>query len=144
MFKVPPSLCTGILYKAKCLTQHALSCVFLIKLHANRSSLSNARGMRGVSYQINSHKWEKSETEIYLMTMDRILMQKLISFLQQKLCSFGYTSMYELLHFLNFRHGLMVHINAYFACFMNRHIIFEDLYLCCIFSFWNIYHYIYF
>jgi hypothetical protein len=35
--------------------------------------------------------------------------------------------MYELLHFLNFRHGLMVHINAYFACFINKHNIFEDL-----------------
>jgi hypothetical protein len=35
----------------------------------------------------------------------------------------------ELLDFLNFTHGLMLHINAYFACFMNNH-IFEDLYLC--------------
>jgi hypothetical protein len=29
--------------------------------------------------------------------------------------------MYELLLFLNCRHGLMVHINTYFACFMNKH-----------------------
>jgi hypothetical protein len=39
--------------------------------------------------------------------------------------------MYELLDFLNFRRGLMAHINAYFACFMNKHNILEDLYLCC-------------
>jgi hypothetical protein len=47
--------------------------------------------------------------------------------------------MYALLHFLNFRHGLIVHIKAHFARFMNKRNIFEDLYLCRIFSFENIY-----
>jgi hypothetical protein len=42
---------------------------------------------------------------------------------------------YESLHFLNFRHGLTVHISAYFASCMNKHYILEDLYLCRIFSF---------
>jgi hypothetical protein len=58
-------------------------------------------------------------------------MQMHISCLQKKLCLFGY--MYELLHFLNFTHGLMVHVNAYFVCFMDKHNIFEDLYLCRMF-----------
>jgi hypothetical protein len=40
--------------------------------------------------------------------------------------------MYELLHSLNFSQGLMVHINAHFAFFMEKHNIYEDLYLCCI------------
>jgi hypothetical protein len=53
-------------------------------------------------------------------------MQMRISFLQPESISFGY--MYELLHFLNFGHGLMLHMNAYFACFMNKHHIFEDIY----------------
>jgi hypothetical protein len=62
-------------------------------------------------------------------------MQMHISFLQRKSMLLGYTRTHELLHFLNFRHGLMEHINAYFACLINEHNIFEDLYLCCTFSF---------
>jgi hypothetical protein len=46
--------------------------------------------------------------------------------------------MYELVHFLNSRLVLMVHMNAYFACFMNNYNILEDLYLCCMFSFYGI------
>jgi branched-subunit amino acid ABC-type transport system permease component len=57
-------------------------------------------------------------------------MQMHISFLQPE--SMLVWIIYELLHSLNFGHGLMVHINAYFACFMNKHHIFEDLYLYCI------------
>jgi hypothetical protein len=52
----------------------------------------------------------------YIIIRDRILMQMHI-------------------YFLNYGHGLMVHISAYFACFTNKHNIFEDLYLFCIFSF---------
>jgi hypothetical protein len=34
---------------------------------------------------------------------------------------YAHLDMYELLHLLNSRHGLMVYINAYFASFMNKH-----------------------
>jgi hypothetical protein len=53
--------------------------------------------------------------------------------------------MYELLHFLNFRHGLTVHINVYFASFMNKHNIFEYIYLYCIrfFKYLSLYIYIF-
>jgi uncharacterized membrane protein len=37
----------------------------------------------------------------------------------------------------------MLHINAYFVGFMNKNNIVEGPYLCCIFSFWNVYHYAY-
>jgi hypothetical protein len=45
---------------------------------------------------------------------------------------FGY--MFELLRFLNFRHGSIVHINTYiFACFMNTHIFRRSLFMLHIF-----------
>jgi hypothetical protein len=73
---------------------------------------------------------------LVLISRDQILMKMRMFFsCNQKVCSCGYTSMYELLNFLNFRHGLMIHKNAYFACFMNKHNIFEGIYFCCIFYF---------
>jgi hypothetical protein len=52
--------------------------------------------------------------------------------------------MYELLQFLNFRHGLMLNINAYFACIMNKHSIFKDLYVAHFFFVIMFHHHIFF
>jgi hypothetical protein len=67
-----------------------------------------------------------------VMTRDQIIMQMHISFLQPK--SMPIWIYVRITSFLKSQTRFYVHIK-YFACFMKKHNIFEDLYLCCIFSF---------
>jgi hypothetical protein len=67
-------------------------------------------------------------TNAFVIYKDQILMQMHISFLQPKSMLIW---IYVWINFLNFRHGLMVHmrINAYFACFWIS-VIFSKISIC--------------
>jgi hypothetical protein len=78
----------------------------------------------------------------WLISRDRILMRMHIYFLQPNPLLVTQHNMYELLHLLNFRHGLMMHINAYFACFMNN-IIFSKIYIYAVYFLFKMFIIIY-
>jgi hypothetical protein len=105
-----------------------------LSIHSSTTIYSIIWLLKGFSAQATETQptlWRS--TVCHIITKHRILMRMHISFLQPKrMLIWLYV---WITSFLNFRHDLMVHINAYFACFMNKRNICEDLYVSCIFSF---------